>query len=469
MNPVVRRARHPISLNQVIVVSAVTQLLVIMDSSVLSVAIPSIGEELDFTPVSLQLIVNAYTVALAGAILLMGRIADTFGRRRVLTAGIILFGVASVICGLAPVQEVFVAGRVLQGLASAALVGSNLALIIECFTQHRPRLTAIGLWGAAGGAGGALGTFIGGLIVEYSDWRLALLINVPITVYLLFVPMRRIGKDRPPLQTQTDFIGGLLLAGTMVALLLAIMTATAGELIQAASWAAASVITGVGFGVREKNARAPLLSLNLLRVRGVLAPTFVMLLAGGSMASAFYLITLQLQLVETYTPLYTGIAFLPLSFAIFAGGILGPKILHYAGARATLVIGTLATGSGLVCTAVLFGQGHPLLGVGATPVFGVGVAFILTSAASAATSTVSEADAGYASGMISTIQHFGAVIILATLVLTSGKLATLCDSASTFVFGLAGAALACVAACFIALAVPRERKGSDVGTGDSSG
>lgn len=455
MSPTPREHGRQISLTQVLVVSAVTQLLVILDSSVLSVAMPSIGDELGFTPVSLQLITNAYTVALAGAILLMGRVADTFGRRRVLNAGIALLGIASVICGIAPTQELFVAGRALQGIASAALVGSNLALIIECFHEQRPRLRAIGLWGAAGGAGGALGALIGGIIVEYSDWRLALLINVPITSYLLLVPMRRVGKDQPPLKATADLPGGLLLAATMVTLLLAIMATTDNRPVQAGWWCAAAVIAGFGFGIREKSARAPLLPLSLLLVRGVLTPAFVMLLAGGAMASAFYFITLQLQLAENYTPLQTGIAFLPLSLAIFAGGALGPKLLHRAGARTTLIIGTLTAGVGLTFTAVLFAQGSPFLAIAATPVFGLGVALILTSAASAATSAVAQADAGFASGMISTSQHFGAVIILAALILTSERGTTVVGAPSTFVLGLAGAALACTAACIIALTVPR--------------
>lgn len=183
-----------------------------------------------------MIVINAYTVALAGSILLMGRIADTFGRRRVLAAGIASLGIASVICGIAPTSELFVAGRGLQDVASAALLGSNLALIIECFHDRRRRLQAIGLWGAAGGSGGVFGALFGGVVVEYSHWRLALLINAPIAAYLLLIPMRGVGQDQPAKRGATDLAGGLLLAATMVALLVAVMAFTEDRPAPAGWW-----------------------------------------------------------------------------------------------------------------------------------------------------------------------------------------------------------------------------------------
>lgn len=445
-----------INLTQVMVLCATTQLLVILDSSILSVATPHIGQELGFTPVSLQLISNAYTAALASSILLMGRCADNFGRRRVLFAGIALFGLASLICGFAPNQALFIGGRILQGMASAAIVGSNLALIIECFEDQGQRLKAIGLWGAAGGMGGALGAFIGGVLVEYTDWRVAMLINVPVVIYLLAYPMRRVGKDGITKSGKIDLQGGVFLTATLTFLLLGIMAFTDGKTATAGLWILGFALAAYGFVLTERRAVQPLLSLSLLRSRGVLGSSLVMFFGGGAMASAFYFLTLQLQLVEGYTPLRTGIAFLPLSIAIFIGGMTGSKIQQIIGPRLTLTLGSFLAAVGLASTAAFLADSHIGIAVFVATVFGFGVALILTSAAASATGSVAQANAGFAAGMISTSQHYGAVIVMASLILFSEQLPIFDLSAGRFNVGILGASVVCLIACATAfIALPR--------------
>ncbi|GAA1615929.1 MFS transporter [Leucobacter chromiireducens] len=212
----------------VLAVCAVSQVLIILDTTVLSVATPHIGTELGMTELSLPYISHSYTTALAAALLLSGRLADSLGRRRILAWGLAALGLASLIGALAPTALVLLGARFLQGLAAAAVLGANLALLVECFPEQSHRLRALGIWGAAGGSGGALGALLGGIMVEAASWRLALLINVPVVILLLLWPMRRSGTDRHGGAGAVDVAGGCLLAITLVLAVQGTVALTAG-------------------------------------------------------------------------------------------------------------------------------------------------------------------------------------------------------------------------------------------------
>ncbi|QIM16310.1 MFS transporter [Leucobacter insecticola] len=403
------RPRYAISQPRVLIVCAVSQLLVILDTSVLSVATPQIGSELGFSPVSLQLIANSYTAALAATILLMGRIADRFGRRRILVGGLVLFGFASLVGGLAPTQAVFLIARIFQGFASAGIVASNLALLVECFPEKPARLRAIGIWGAAGGSGGAIGALLGGIAVEHASWRVALLVNVPVVLTLLLGPMRRTGRDH---------------------------------------------ITGGG---ATGSAGGFLIPTRLFKKRGVLTAAAIMFVGGGAIASAFYFITLHLQLSEGFGPLQTGLMFLPLSLAVLATGGQSTRIQLRLGARRALQLATLLMFFGLGITAALFAASLPLAGAFSSAIFGVGVSLVLSGTASVATGHVDPADAGSVSGMIATSQHFGAVLILAALVWLSTKLSLPLATQGEYLLPLLCAAAVCLIALLLTPGIPRGR------------
>ncbi|MCX4964289.1 MFS transporter [Streptomyces sp. NBC_00654] len=409
-----------------LVVALTVQFLVSLDMSVVNVALPDIRSDLGFGRDGLLWVVNAYALAFGGLLMLGGRLADLIGSRRVLTAGLVLFGVASLAGGLAQSPGALVAARAVQGAGAAALAPVAFALIALAFPAGPARSRALGLWGMAGAAGGAVGVLAGGLLTDAAGWRSVMLVNVPIVVFALAASVRT-GLTARPVRTgaRLDVTGALLAtAGTTLLVLGLVRTADH-------SWGSATTLGTLGAAVLllaafiavELRTASPLLRPGLLKGRPVLtANLFCLLLSSGQFA-AFYFVSLHLQLVLGYGPTAAGAAFLPFCVGVVAGSVLATRTVATLGTRRLLAAGgaIAALGmAGFAATATADGGFlHSILGPSLVTSFGVGLCFVPLG--TAATTGVVPGETGMASGLLNSARQVGGSLGLAVLVTVAAQ------------------------------------------------
>ncbi|HSS37944.1 MAG TPA: MFS transporter, partial [Polyangia bacterium] len=340
-------------------VCCVAQFMVILDLSIVNVALPSIQSSLKFSASDLQWVVDAYAIIFAGFLMLAGRAGDLWGQRRTFVAALTLFSTASLIGGLAPTSGVLIGARALQGLAGALMAASSLAIITASFEAGPARHRAVGLWGAMNGAGGAAGTLLGGVITQELSWRWVLLINLPIGLVAAVVASAVVADRRSDRRTTFDLAGALLL--TIGLLLNAYGAVTAGS----DGWdsAAALVPIAVGsvllslFGVVEKRfARAPLIPPGAL-TRPLRNINVIVLLFSAALFPMWYVGSLYLQQVLALTPLATGLVFLPMALTIFACASQAGKLALRVGVRPVLGGGLIMMTAGMLLFARIGASG----------------------------------------------------------------------------------------------------------------
>lgn len=403
----------------VLLICSISQLLVVLDSTVLNVALPTIATDLRLSDEALQWVINAFAVSFAGLLLLAGRLGDLIGHKRMLFWSLAIFGIASLTGGLAPTSEALLVSRAAQGVGAAGMAPTALALLSLTFTEAREKARALGIWGAAGGGGGALGVLLGGLIVEYTSWRVALLLNVPICLWLMFGPLRTVPGQRSTQARTIDYVGGTLMTGALAITVLALVSTGMAQPAVPSSmlWIAAAAL-GVVFICNERWwTKTPILPLAPLLRRGVFAGGSVMLLAGGALAGTFYFLTLLYQRVFGYSALETGLAYLPLSLAVFMGAGLAATFAERIGGKICLATGSALCFVGLIGFSAASPQTQFWPGLFLwSVIFGLGVGVLITSTASVATAAVSTHEQGLVSGVLTTGQHFGGALGLAGLV-----------------------------------------------------
>src|SRR6266542_2575666 len=355
------RERRPLLL---MVVLCVAQFMVILDATVVNVALPSIARSLSFPAGGLQWVVTAYVLASGGLVLLGGRAADVAGRRRIFLAGLALFTAASLASGIAPAAGALIAARAGQGLGAALLTPAALSIVTTSYAGAQ-RAAALGVWGAIGGAGAAAGVLAGGILTTWLGWRSVFLVNVPVGV-----------------------VAGLL--SLPLALALAVLA---------------------GFAAAERPARRPLVPAELWRARSLVAGALVMFGATGILVGTFFLNSLYLQDVQRASPLRVGLEFLPLALVIGAGAHLASRLLPLAGSRALIVAGLVVMGAGaLLLTGVSARSGY-LTGFLPGPlVAGMGTGLVFAATAVTAMSDIAEDRAGLASGLMTTAHEIGAAL-----------------------------------------------------------
>ncbi|MGH8881924.1 MAG: MFS transporter, partial [Stackebrandtia sp.] len=319
---------------------AIVQFMVSLDLSVVNVGLPRIAAGLGFSPVGATWVIHAYALSFGGLLLLGGKIADRYGRKRVLLLGLGLFGLASLAGGFAQTPGQLVAARAAQGIGAAALAPAALALLTATFPTGKPRVKAFGVWSAMNAAGGALGVLIGGVLTEYAGWRWVMFVNVPMTAVALALAWRGITAGRAPVRLgRPDVLDAVLATAGMTGLVFGVVRTdrygwtspvTVATLVIAAALLAAFVY------IERTTGRDPLLRLGLLANRSVAAANAYNLLLGAAMASAFYFMTLYVQRVLGTGPALTGIQFLPLALGVVAGSVLAVK-LGYRFAPRTLL------------------------------------------------------------------------------------------------------------------------------------
>ncbi|MFI5062294.1 MAG: MFS transporter, partial [Actinomycetales bacterium] len=306
----------------VLVIVGIAQFMVILDATIVNVALPSIQRGLHFSPSSLQWIVNAYTLAFGGFLMLGGRAADLIGRRRLFLAGIVLFSAASLMNGLAGSAGILVAGRALQGLGGALVTPAALSVLTTTFAEGRERTTALGVWSAVAVGGGAVGLLLGGVLTSLLSWQWIFFVNVPVGVLaialaLRFVPESRVENARGGV----DVAGAVSVTAGLVVLVYALVNAqSAGWLsVETLGLGAIAVALLAAFVMLESRLRHPLIRLGIFRMRSITGANAAMLLVAGGMFALFFFASIYVQEVLGYSALRAGLAFLPVTAGIVAG------------------------------------------------------------------------------------------------------------------------------------------------------
>lgn len=451
----------------VLAVVCVAQFMVVLDVSIVNVALPDIRNNLHMTQNGLAWVLNAYTLTFAGFLLLGGRAADLFGRKRLFLIGVCVFVVTSLLGGLAQNGGELIGARALQGLGGAILSPATLTILTTTFTDPKARTRALGLWSAVAGAGGATGVLAGGVLTDLLSWRWILFINVPIGLAVLLVARfalaeSRLEGDRPTL----DWAGALAVTGGLVAVVYGVVSTDTH------SWTSPQVLTALAVGVAllvafvaiESRHRHPLVPLRLFRSRALTGANLIMVVIGSAMFSVFFFLSQFLQDVQGYSPLKAGFAFLPMPLAIIAGTQLSSRLVSRVGPRILLVVGPLVGAAGMLLLSRITASSSYALHIGlpgAILTFGIGMAFVPVTLS--ATTGVARQDAGLASGLINTTRQIGGSLGLAAL-LTIAASRTASDVAQgrrvaetagfTLAFEVAAALLA-LAAVIAAVVLPR--------------
>ncbi|WP_344629072.1 MFS transporter [Streptomyces glaucosporus] len=410
---------RPGTLWVVVLAACAGQFLVVLDVSVVNVALPSIRTGLGMGEAGLQWVVNTYTLTFAGFMLLGGRAGDVFGRKRVFLAGLGLFTAASLAGGLAQEPWQLLAARAVQGVGAAVLAPSTLTLLTTSVPEGPARARAIGTWTAVGAGGGAAGGFVGGVLTDALSWRWVLLVNVPVGVLVLAAVALRLRGDRGKGGGGMDVPGAVLVTGGLGAVAYGIVqTETAG-------WAdAATLLPLLGglallgvFVAVEARVGAPLMPLRLFRLPSVSAANAAMFVCGAALVSSWYFMSLYMQNVLLFTPLQAGLGFLPHSLSVVAGSKLAPRLMHWAGARNTALTGVALAACGFLWYSLVMdadgGYAGTVLGPGVTTMLGTGL--LATPLASLATTGAPYRDAGVVSALVNTSRTMGGSLGLAVL------------------------------------------------------
>ena len=410
----------PRARNLALALLAMTQFVIVIDASIVNVALPSIGHGLHFAEANLSWVVNAYTLTFGGFLMLGGRLADLLGRRRLFMAGLVLFSLASLLGGVAQSAGWLVAARAAQGLGAALVSPAALSILTTTFAEGAERNRALGVWGAVAGAGGAAGVLLGGILTDALSWRWVLFVNVPIGLAAAALAARLLLESHAHDGTRSfDLPGAITVTGGLALLVYALVDAVN------AGWSSTATIlrlAGAGlllaaFVVIEARRRRPLMPFSIFRLRTLRGANVVGLLLGMALFSMFFFVSLYMQQVLHYSPLKAGLSYLPLAVGIILSAGGASQLVTRLGFKPTLIGGLVLVAGGLFWFSQVSPTGGSYLGDVLGPsllaAFGLGFSFVPVTIA-AVTGTRPE-EAGLASGLINTAQQVGGALGLAVL------------------------------------------------------
>src|SRR3954470_13825981 len=402
-----------------LILLCVAQFIVVLDASIVNVALPSIGKGLDFSEQNLPWIVNAYVIAFGGFLLLGGRAADLLGRRRVFMTGLAVVGIASLAAGFAATQGQLIAARAAQGLGAAIISPAALSIVTTLFRDGAERNKALGAWGAVAGSAGAAGVLLGGILTQGLGWEWVLWGNVPIALIALALTPGLIPESRSESATRHyDAAGAVSVTAGLSLLAYAFLDASSAgwESTKIVSLLALSVVLIGAFVAIELRSKAPLVPFRIFRSRTLTGANVVGLLLGASLFSMFFFISLYMQQVLGYSPIHAGLSYLPLAVTIIVAAGLGGQLVTRFGFKPILAAGMLFVSAGLLWfSQVSLGGGFltDILGPSLLAAIGLGFGFVTSTIA--AVSGVEEREQGLASGLINTSQQIGGALGLAVL------------------------------------------------------
>jgi EmrB/QacA subfamily drug resistance transporter len=402
---------------------ATAQFVVVLDASIVNVALPSIGRALHFSQSNLPWVVNAYTLTFGGFLLLGGRLADFLGRRRIFMAGLVLFALASLAGGLSNSEGMLIVARAVQGLGAAIVSPAALSILTVTFTEGAERNRALGVWGAVAGSGGAAGVLAGGMLTQWAGWEWVLWVNVPIGLVAAFLTPRLIEESRSGADTRTfDVLGAVSVTAGLSTLVYALVDANSAGWgsTQTIGLLALSLVLLAAFVVIELRSAQPLVPFRIFRSRTLTGANVSGLLIGASLFSMFFFISLYMQQVLGFDALKAGLSYLPLAFTIIASAGIASQLATKLGFKPVLIFGLLLIAVGLVWFNQISAGGSYVSDVlGPSIVAGAGLGFAFVPVTIAAVAGVSGEDSGLASGLINTSQQVGGALGLAILAAVS--------------------------------------------------
>jgi EmrB/QacA subfamily drug resistance transporter len=397
----------------------VAQFMVVLDASIVNVALPSIGGALDFSQENLSWVVNAYVLTFGGFLLLGGRLADLLGRRRLFVTGLILFALASLVGGFAESEGVLIAARAIQGLGAAIVSPAALSSVTTMFRDGAERNKALGVWGAVAGSGGAAGVLLGGILTDGLGWEWVLWVNVPIGIAAAAIAPALVAESRSEAATRSfDLAGAISVTAGLSVLVYALVDATdAGwGSTQTIGLLALAVVLIAAFVVIELRSDAPLVPFRIFRLRTLTGANVVGVLIGASLFSMFFFISLYMQQVLGYSAIKAGLSYLPLALTIILTAGVASQLVTRIGFKPVLAAGMVFIAAGLIWFAQVSVDGgyvSDILGPSLLAAIGLGLAFVTSTIA--AVSGVEAEEAGLASGLINTSQQVGGALGLAVL------------------------------------------------------
>ncbi|TDD70863.1 DHA2 family efflux MFS transporter permease subunit [Actinomadura darangshiensis] len=432
-----------------------------LDSTVVNVALPALGRDLGADIAGLQWTVNAYTLTLAGFILLGGSLGDRFGRRRIFLVGVAWFAVASVLCGIAPNVEALILSRALQGVGGALLTPGSLAIIQASFAaDDRPR--AVGAWSGLGGVAGAIGPFAGGWLVEAAGWRWVFLLNVPLAAVVMLVALRHVPESfDPQARGRFDILGAALaalaLAGTTYALTEAPGGGAASPVIAAAIAGLAAAVAfvlverlrgrGRGLpGARGRKAPQPMLPLDVFASRQFSAVNLVTFIMYGAMGVLFFLFVLNLQVVGGFSPIAAGTALLPVTVLMLLLSARAGALAQKIGPRIPMTAGMVVAACGMVLVGRIdAGSSYVRDVLPAVMVFGLGLAAVVAPLTATVLATADVRHAGVASGVNNAVARAAGLLAVAAIPPLTGLTGDAFDDPGVFSHGYRLAMVTCAA------------------------
>jgi EmrB/QacA subfamily drug resistance transporter len=451
----------------VLVLICLAQFMVVLDATIVNVALPSIQKDLNLSEGNLQWIVNAYTLVFGGFLLLGGRLGDLLGRKRIFLVGLVIFATASLLDGLASSEAMLIGARALQGLGAALVSPAALSIISTTFAEGRERARALGVWAAIAIGGSAVGLVLGGFLTQYFSWPWIFFVNVPVGIAAFVLSLRLIPESRDEhAERSFDVAGAVTVTGGLMALVYAIVDA------QSAGWGSAKTIGFfvlaaallVSFVVIELRARAPLVRLSIFRTRSLLTANVTMFLAASAIFAMFFFNTLYLQRVLAFGPLKAGLAFLPFTAGIMVSAGLASAFAPRIGVRPVAAVGMLLTAAGLLLLTQLPVHGSYVADVlPAILLASLGMGAVFMPLTLIATTGLKDEDQGLASGLFNTSQQIGGALGLAILsTIATSKTASAGGSATAalvtgFHWAFAGGAAIMVAALVVLLSLLRKR------------
>ncbi|HEU5213729.1 MAG TPA: MFS transporter, partial [Gaiellaceae bacterium] len=390
----------------VLILLCLVQFMDVLDASILNIALPSIKRDLGFTQESLQWVVNGYILTYGGFLLLGGRVADLLGRRRVLVTGLIVFAGSSLVGGLAQGESLLIAARFAQGLGAAMLSPAALSSLTTIFRSGRERHTALGAWAAVSGLGGAAGVLFGGLLTEGPGWRWVLFVNIPFAAVALVGAFVLLQRERGSARlAHFDALGAFLVTGGMLLLVYSLVKAPD------VGWGAARTIGGlalagvalVAFVVNERRVANPLIPMSILRVKGVAAADVTQLVTAAGFLPMFFFLTLYMQTVLGYSPIQTGLAYLPLTAGFIVASSISSQLFARVGTKPVIVVGAVIAAGGLYWLSRIPVDGTYVSDIlPGLLISSVGLGGVFVGATTAANAGISEDKAGLAAGLLNT-------------------------------------------------------------------
>ena len=403
----------------VLVIVSLAQFMVVLDTTIVNVALPSIQRGLRFSASDLQWVINAYLLFFGGFLLLGGRAGDLVGRKRMFLAGVLTFSLGSLINGVAPSATVLVVGRALQGLGGAMLSPAALSTITTTFADSRERTRALGVWSGIAAGSGAIGLLLGGILTDALSWRWIFFINLPVGLMAVLAALRFVPESRGQALHRTfDFAGATSVTAGLVVLTYTLVNA------QAWGWGsgrtvglfAASLALLLAFGLIEARSRSPLIRLSIFRIRALAVADVSFFLTASGLFAMFYFTSLYVQDVLGYSPRKSGLALLPLTAGIIAGAGAAQRLMRWLGVRLVASGGLAIAAVGMVLlTGISVNSSYVSDFLPGLVVLSTGMGLTFVPITLLATSGVQSQDAGLASGLFNTMSQVGGALGLAIL------------------------------------------------------